>query len=207
MKFTKKNLDELLSSANWFEGRNVSGQFSDSPLFEILPEKIIAAFSEYGDLKISQEVFVNEIEIKLLEFVNLNIERIFRDPKVLEYYKENMFDPKSGIKNDKWSTESDIEFYYSVLIGTQLYFISDMMDSNALYMDASGNVYMITFLNDLVWIDNNFRGAISKLFFGKNESYIFIAPRMVWNGKDGDIKADFLPVNKYLNEKNPWSIN
>ncbi|MBF7089933.1 SUKH-3 domain-containing protein [Flavobacterium sp. ALJ2] len=182
---------DILKKVGWKETRDISSQIRNIPLYELLPQPVNDFISNFGGLKITKDVF-EEINIIGIDFFNNSI--------ASEYYEQNTFHPSKDIdianKND--------EYYYSVLIGRQIYFIAKLKEGNSLMIDEDGRFYLHTFIPDFFWISNNAIQAFEKILFGSDDVLILDEENLKWIPPSGKEILYQPPLNNKLT-KNPWS--
>lgn len=146
--------------------------------------------SSFGGLKISKDNF-EEISIIGVDF--------FNNSTSLANYEDNIFDPSENIDIDN----DDDEYYYSALIGRQIYFVAKLKENNKLMMDQDGRFYVHTFIPDFFWIANSPIEAFEQILFGYKNATILHEESLKWIPPSGKEISYQPPLNNKLT-KNPW---
>ena len=189
---------EKLKLAGWYEGRNIKNEV-DSPYNSLIyPQNVLVFFYEFSNL-----TFQNILPIKSGYWVSSEISFSF-SARTYEHYQYCKTDAPNlfPIRKDT----DDIEYYYSVLIGKELYFVlgGDREDT-ALYMDESNNFYLIhENIPCINWIGNNALDVFYNLFFGGFPNLGLNEHILKWDrllSEESDYKP---PINKDLNGINPF---
>lgn len=186
----QSEIKNILEKAGWEENRNISHQIKDTTLYTLYPQVINDFISSFGGLKLSKDNF-EEISIIGIDF--------FINSTSFDNYEENIFDPSKNIDTGN----EDDEYYYSALIGRQIYFVAKLKENNKLMMDQDGRFYVHTFIPDFFWIANSPMKAFEQIFFGYKNATILHEESLQWippNGKEISYQP---PLNNKLT-KNPW---
>ncbi|MFK7061509.1 SUKH-3 domain-containing protein [Flavobacterium oreochromis] len=195
MSFSKEQnkIMEILYEVGWNEERSIESQIKDTELYKLFPKKVIDFILNFGGLKVGGNNLFEEVSIVGVDY--------FNNSNVLEYIKENVFSPTEDIIT---SNEND-EYYYSVLIGRQVYFVATLKENNTLMMDEDGRFYVHTFIPDFFWIANNPIDAFVQLLIPSNNSVILNERSLQWLPPIGkELPLYELPLNNRLT-KNPWT--
>ena len=191
MTLHKQNaIKDILKKSGWEENRNISNQIKHTTLYKLYPQVINDFISSFGGLKISKDKF-EEISIIGIDF--------FINSTSFDNYEENIFDPSKNIDTHN----DDDEYYYSVLVGKQIYFVAKLKENNKLMMDQDGRFYVHTFIPDFFWIANNPLQAFEKILFGSDDALILDEENLKWIPPIGKEISYQPPLNNKLT-KNPW---
>ncbi|MEN2400000.1 SUKH-3 domain-containing protein [Flavobacterium sp. MC2016-06] len=187
----QNEIKEILEKSGWQENRDISNQIKNTSLYKLLPQAVTNFISSFGGLKISKDRF-EEINIIGIDF--------FNSPLILESFEENIYDPSKAID----TTNEDDEYYYSALIGKQIYFVAELKEGNNLMMDQDGRFYVHTFIPDFFWIANNPMEAFEQILFGYKDAIILNEKSLKWTPPIGQELSYYKPPinNKLI--KNPW---
>ncbi|MCM0666538.1 SUKH-3 domain-containing protein [Flavobacterium tyrosinilyticum] len=186
----KELFKDALINAGWYEGRNIKNEIENNPLYKILPPKIQDFYCEFGGLTLHAE--------NSLETMIINIDH-FRNEKVVECnnFETYRINDEIDFEND------DLEYYYSTLIGTQLYYVAGLIENNSVHMDENGNFYIIDFIPQFTWVSDNAFEALTKIVVGSAYMYIFNEHTMKWMPPAGKELPHPLPINPLFKD-NPW---
>jgi hypothetical protein len=179
-----------LINAGWYEGRSIKSEIENTPFYKILPPKIQDFYCEFGGLKLHAE--------NMLETMIIYIDH-FSNSRIIEYYNLETYKINDEIdfKND------DLEYYYSTLIGTQLYCVGGLIENNTVHMDENGNFYIIDFIPQFTWVSDNAFEALVKTVMGSMDMYILNEHTMKWMPPRGKELPRPLPITP-LYKDNPW---
>lgn len=191
MTYDKEDLITVVTNAGWHKGRNIGSKIENTILYKMFPKKVQDFLCEFGDLKIHADNKIQTITISTNHFNN---------KEVFDYHNDNAYK-----LNDKIDLTDDRNenYYYSVLIGLQLYPIAKLIEQSTLLMDENGNFYVINFIPELIWISNDTFEALSKITFGSMDVAIFNEHKMQWMVPAESNFLHTLPVN-YIFKENPW---
>jgi hypothetical protein len=191
MDDTKENFIHVLKDAGWHQGRNIKSKIEDNPLYKLFPKNVQNFFCEFGGLTLHVE---NKFEIMAI-YINH-----FSNPKAFEYYDSNTYRINDEIDLGK----DDLTYYYSTLIGLQLYPVAGLIEHNTVLMDENGNFYIIDFIPQLIWISNNTFDALVKIVLGSSDISILNEHTLTWMAPVGKELNHILPLNPLFRENNPW---
>ena len=118
----------------------------------------------------------------------------------LDYQSSNIY--KLHNKVDL-SENRSLNYYYSTLIGIQLYPVAELIEQSNVFMDENGNFYTIDSLPQLSWISNETFDALTKITYGSKDIPIFNEHKMKWMAPVEKELNHILPVNPIL-KNNPW---
>lgn len=185
-----------LPKAGWFEGRDISNTFSYLPLTSMLPDKIIRVLAEFGGLTFESMhqtgKRIQKIEMPSASF--LGNQKLADFYLTYRYVLGDKIDLKKG-KENNW-------YCYSVLLGTQIYAISNLEEMGLMFMDEFGNVYELNFLNDFYWVGKDIFHGLNKLLYGTGPSLLLGGENKTeWIGNLPEVLP---PLNKNLNGIDPW---
>lgn len=196
-------LEDILLKSGWYPGRDIRSQFVDKPLTQILPLIVLDAFAEFGDINLRSELLMDQKDISYKEEVLLSTDQ-FNHQSVLEYYNNYAFHGNESINTNLVIDGQAEAYYYSCLIGTQLYTLSNLLDNATMFMDKYGNVYKKNAIVELIWIAPDLLTGLKEILFGPEMYLILNEERLEWMGERG-ASSDFTPpINKNLNGKNPF---
>lgn len=185
------DLKTTLINAGWHEGRSIKSKIENALLYQIFPAKIQNFLCEFGELTIHAE---NKIETIIIDIDHLN------NKKVYDYYSLNIYKLHDEID---LTENKDQDYYYSALIGAQLYPVAELIEQSSVMMDEHGNFYIIDSLPQLIWVSNKNFDALNKITFGLRDIAIFNEHTLEWMTQVGKELEIILPVNPIL-KKNPW---
>ena len=185
------DLKTTLINSGWYKGRSIKSKIENTVLYKILPTKIQDFFCEFGELTIHAE---NKIETMIIDIEYLN------NKKAFDYQSSNIYKLHDVID---LSDDRSQNYYYSTLIGTQLYPVAELIEQSSVMMDEHGNFYIIDSLPQLIWISNKTFDALNKITFGLRDIAIFNEHTLEWMIQVGKKLEIILPVNPIL-KKNPW---
>jgi hypothetical protein len=182
---------ELLKQSGWYEGRDMSSHIKNSSWISFLPKTVVDFYSSFMDLTICSQTKTECLTVDKVE--------ILSNFQIANYYLEL----KEKLSNEIDTSNDDDGYYYSILLGTQIFSIGMLTDRNILYLDKYGNFYMHTHINTFHWIANSTENAFCYLFSGGGGSKILDESRLIWvQSKINPI--DYIPpINEKLTE-NPW---
>jgi hypothetical protein len=190
-------LNNILAEAGWYPGRTIQLP-GNSLIAEQLPIAVKQFIAEFSGLNIrsyfESNQLIQEIEILTAEdFFNLYTS---------DEFVSNKF--SSELKVDITKGENDETYYYSALIGIQLYPVAHLREQGTLFIDEKNNVYELNFLPQLNWIGNGVLRGIETCLFRNNEYMALDDINMIWITKDGNPSTLSLPLNEVLDSINPW---
>lgn len=186
-----------LPNAGWFEGRDISHSFLGLPLTAILPDKIIQVLTEFGGLTFESRFKTGELKQK----VELPSAAFLGNKALATTYSNYTYKP--GEKIDLKKGEENNWYYYSVLLGTPIYPISDLAENGVMLMDKFGNVYELNFLNDFYWVGHDILHGLEKLLYGEGSALLLGGGKNIeWIGEQKEYKP---PLNQNLNGIDPWA--
>ncbi|MBE8723984.1 SUKH-3 domain-containing protein [Flavobacterium hungaricum] len=187
-------VEEILIKAGWSKNRDITSQIQHAPLYKLFPKKIIEFITVFGGLQISRTPSIEQIDVMGVDYLENTI--------IADFYKTNIFNASKDID----VTNEDDEYYFSVLLGTQIYFVGQLRENCSLFMDGDGRFYIHTFIPDFFFIADNAFDTFQKIFFGPNDAVILQETTLEWIPSLGkELPADPLPLNKKL-LKNPWNF-
>lgn len=200
MKFSEPDIEAILKRAGWFPSRSISQEILHLPLTQKLPKKVLDVFIEFGNLTFVARNNKNEI---VYEVNMMSTTEMFHSESLLNLFENNEFEDIRSI-NIELGHKNSI-YYYSFLLGTQLYPICDLkIEQGILLMDELGNVYIIDGISNLTWIARDFLTGMERLLFNMRNGASFYEETLEWVFKEGEIPAFTPPTNKILNGKNPF---
>ncbi|MDW8851245.1 SUKH-3 domain-containing protein [Flavobacterium sp. MMLR14_040] len=187
----EEDFTTVLINAGWYKGRTIKSKIENTILYEILPKKIQNFLCEFGELKIHAE---NRIATMIIDTGYLD------NKKAFDYQFSNIYklDDEIDLSDDRSQN-----YYYSTLIGTQLYPVAKLIEQSEVLMDENGNFYIIDSLPQLIWISNETFNALIKIIFGSGDVAIFNEHSMEWMTPLGKELNQNLPINPIL-KNNPW---
>jgi hypothetical protein len=191
MSNNQEDLKTTLLDAGWYDGRSIRKNIANTLLYKIFPAKIQDFLSEFGDLKIHAE---NKIETMTIDTSHMDSKKVF------DYHHFNVY--KIGDKIDL-SEDKSLVYYYSTLIGTQLYPVAELIEQCTVMMDENGNFYIINFLPELISVSNSTSDALTKIIFGSRGMAILNEDTLEWMPPIGKELEYTLPINPNL-KINPW---
>lgn len=185
-----------LRNAGWYEGRNISTHFSELPATSLLPRKVMEMLSEFGGLTLDafdkDGKLIQRIEIPTPE----EFYSYYDEKRCLteNYFPGHTVDLKKG-------SEDDV-YYYSVLLGVQIYPLADSAEGQ-IYIDEHGNFYELNFLNDFYWVGHDIFHGLEKLLYGEGSALLLGGGKNIeWIGEQKEYKP---PLNQTLNGIDPWA--
>ncbi len=194
-------LIERLEMFGWYEGRNITDQLTESKMIAIFPQNVLDIFYEYGSLKLeSNAVFIDGRSF-ITEKLHFDTS-VFFDVKVHTYFLTNLF---KGGDRINFAIDSDDSYYYSTLIGKQLFCVANTLTGQGLFADSLGNIYKITDIPELCWVAENIVPALEKILLHNSIDDILILDesKILWKSKATKKKTYYPPLNIELNG-NPW---
>lgn len=184
------NLTIVLNEAGWYKNRTIKTQIENTILYKIFPKKVQDFLCEFGNLIIHAE--------DKLETINTDTSYL-NDTTLYNYYLNSyQLDKKIDLTKN-----NDLEYYYSTLIGFQLYPVADLIEQSIVLMDENGNFYVIDSLPQLIWISDETFDALAKITFGTRDIAIFNEHNLEWMAPIEKELNRALPINPIL-KKNPW---
>jgi hypothetical protein len=187
----ENDLKSILISAGWYEGRNTGAQLEDTPVYRIVPQSVISFVTEFGSLKINNDKALDQVEVVGADY--------FNSLEVYNYIKLNSFNNSDRID----TTNENDEYYYSALIGKQIYFVARLKEGNNLMMDEDANFYILTFIPEFIWIAKKAEVAIHRILFGFNAPLLLNEQTLKWVPSVGEKLSYDPPLNDTL-QSNPW---
>lgn len=194
----KNNFKEILRQAGWFENRREFMVCYDQ-FATILPKNVLHFISNYSNLKLQ----LYTPDGKLWQEIEFYSATVFCDL----YIRQKIGDIKMEITEEldiKRGNEDEV-FYYSKLLGTQLYPVANLREQGLLLIDCYLNVYDRNFLPQLNWIGKGFEEGLMNTLFGTKDYCAFDDTNMVWVNREGKPTDLELPVNENLKQINPWN--
>ena len=185
------NLKSILVSAGWYEGRNIVSQLEPTPVYRIVPQSVINFVAEFGSLKINNDKALDQVDVVGADY--------FNSLEVYNYLKLNSFNSSDRID----TTNENDEYYYSALIGKQIYYVARLKENNNLMMDEDANFYLLTFIPEFIWIANKAEEAIQCILFGFNAPLLLNEQTLEWIPSLGEKLLYRPPLNNTL-QINPW---
>lgn len=206
MENKNKRLLEKLNDAGWYKGRELFNINQIDQIYcKYYPKNVLELICEFGGIELESDITFTyydtidssrEIKTKIKTVSGLD-----SIPILQKYPKYN--------KNDNIDTGrmSETDYYYSTLIGTNLYFIADIgRDYSGLYMDEYNNVYCINHITNLIWLGNDIFNVFSSLLhFEKSSHRELDEMRLEWLKNKDDLDNIQLPINDSLLLFNPWN--
>ncbi|MBL7816594.1 MAG: SUKH-3 domain-containing protein [Saprospiraceae bacterium] len=200
-KVNYSKLFNKLKAAGWFEGRYIHSEKESTSLKEYFPTKILDFFREFGDLALKSD----------LSYISHGTECFYMDMNIYGISMLNSINDNSiNEEDDRFNINDPINFgedaqyyYYSSLIGTNLFAVAGTKNSLGIYMDEFGNFYEITDITQLIWIANNPIDALEQLLYGTSDALELNEERLEWMGRINEPLKYNPPINKNLTE-NPW---
>lgn len=189
---------EKLRLAGWYEGRNIKNEVNSPYNSLIYPSNVLNFFYEFGNLSVQNIPPVKSGYWRTPE-INLSF-----SARTYDYYHNYKIDTPDLYPIQK--NTDDSEYYYSVLIGKQLYFVfgADKEDT-LLFMDELNNFYLIHYdIPCISWIGNNALEVLYNIFFGGFPNLGLNEHILKWErllSEESDYKP---PINKDLNGINPF---
>lgn len=207
MVLENKRLLEKLSEAGWYKGRKLFDIGQIDPFYcEYYPKNILEFICEFGSLELESDITFTQYDDTGSNIgIKLEIKTVSGlDPISIlqEYPKYNKNDNIDTSRFDK----GDTDYYYSTLIGTNLYYIAHIgRDYSGLYMDEYNNIYCITHITDLCFLGNDIFNVFSMLLHFEKLSYkVLNESKLEWLKSKDDLDAIQLPINESLRLFNPW---
>jgi hypothetical protein len=194
----KNTFKKILKQAGWFENRSEFIICYDQ-LVKILPEEVLRFISSYCNLKVQSF----SPDGKVWQEIEFFPDTVFCDL----YLKQGIGDFKTDLleKSDIIRGNEDEVFYYSQLLGTQLYPVADLKEQGLLLIDCNANVYDRNFLPQLNWVGKGFEEGLMNTLFGTKNYCALDDTNMVWVDRDGKLTDLDLPLNQNLKQINPWN--
>ncbi|MFK7033408.1 hypothetical protein [Flavobacterium oreochromis] len=183
-----KRIRDFIEKNGWFESYEKSNELIKSTrLIEIMPDAVIDFFSYYAGLK-TGTLKLDKIEDVVSE-ENIN-------------YYLNLID--KGIDEiDKVLGDKNPQYYYSILLGVQIFSIGIFERIDVVYMDKYYNFYIHTELNTFYWIGNSIETAFCYIFWGEGAVLGLDEESLSWVQSKITPTNHIPPINKKLLE-NPW---
>ncbi len=184
-----------LRNAGWYEGRNICTHFSELPATSLLPREVMKILSEFGGLTLESfgkdGKLIQKIEIPTPE----EFYSYYDEKRCLteNYFPGHPVDLKKG--------SVDNVYYYSVLLGVQIYPLAHSAEGQ-IYIDEHGNLYELNFLNDFYWVGNDIIHGLERLIHGNGPALLLGGQtKTEWIGPHQDFMP---PLNEALNGIDPW---
>lgn len=187
----EEDFTTVLRNAGWYKERSIKSKIKNTILYEIFPKKIQDFLCEFGELTIHAE---NKIDTMIIDTEYLN------NKKAFDYQSSNIYKLHDEID---LSDDRSQNYYYSTLIGIQLYPVAKLIEQSTVFMDENGNFYTIDSLPQLIWISNETFDALTKIIFGSRDVAIFNEHTLEWMAPLGKELNKILPINPIL-KNNPW---
>ncbi|MFH6989455.1 SUKH-3 domain-containing protein [Flavobacterium collinsii] len=186
-----EDFTSVLMKAGWYEERSIKNKIENTIVYELFPKKIQDFLCEFGELTIHAE---NKIETMTIDIEYLD------DKKAFDYQSSNIykFDDEIDLSEDR-----SLNYYYSALIGIQLYPVAELIEQSTVMMDEHGNFYIIDSIPQLIWVSNKTSDALAKIIFGLRDIAIFNEHTLEWMTQKRKELDIILPKNSIL-KKNPW---
>lgn len=198
-------LKNILETCGWHEGRDISAGFANALMLKIYPNSVLNVFAEFGDLSFVKDVttpmHTRHFEIRI-EFKS----SMLNNQELFEYYSiiGNVETPEFKIEPQRYY-DGDLEYYFSVLLGTQLYTLSGYIDhGDNLLIDKNQNVYLLDDIGNLSWIAPDIMTGLNRLLVGIDYYIPFHENTVEWVFNKDETPAFIPPINKNLNGINPF---